>query len=255
MTNRLRILNDRGIALYRDYLDALRAGSERKPPLELLDDPWCSARVPLDVTLEAKSFPSKLAAGKYLDEVLRLLPQSQIERQVGLWSWLTLFYFDEVCPVNRYGRRVTGPHYRYILDTDFRRFHRHLLLGPWTAYRLHGDNAALLLYGPLHQTNRFFIELTARQALFTNRGVIDAATHLYYDPKTGRARRGAGSPERKPGTLMRFIDVVQQLDLTHDLFSMKGPEVAALLPEEFTPWRQKAKEQRSFLRKLFKRDR
>ena len=253
MNSQLRILNDKGIAIYRDYLDELRSGAERKPPQELLIDPWCSARVPLEISIEAKTFQNKLAMGKYLNDVLRLLPHSQIEQQVGLWSWLTLFYFDYVCPVNKYGRRAPGPHYRYILDLDFRRFNRHLLLGPYYAYKLHGDNAALLLYGPIHQTNQFFIELTSRQALFTNRGVIDAATILYYEPKTGRAKRGTGTTERKPGALMRFIDVIQQLDLTHDLFSMKGNDVVALLPQEFTPLREKAKEQRSFLRKLFRK--
>lgn len=253
MNSQLRILNDKGIARYRDYLDELRSGSERKPPLELLADPWCSARVPLEVSIEAKAFQNKLAIGKYLNEVLRLLPHSQTERQVGLWSWLSLFFFDDVCPVNKYGRRAPGPHYRCILDLDFRRFNRHLLFGPYNAYKLHGDNAALLLYGPIHQTNRSFIELATRQGLFTNRGIIDAATILYYDPKTGRSKRGAMTNEHKPGTMLRFIDVIQQLDLTHDLFSMKGRDVVALLPEEFTPWREKAKEQRSFLRKLFKR--
>ncbi|HNZ35800.1 MAG TPA: hypothetical protein PKJ59_11375 [Syntrophales bacterium] len=253
MQAQLRILNDRGVALYRDYLDELRGGSERKPPRELLADPWCSARFPLDVSVERRVFQNKLAVAAYLNDVLRLMPHSQIERQMGLWSWLSLFYFDDVCPPNKYGRRAPGPHYRYILDLDFRRFNRHLLLGPYNAYKLHGENAALLLYGPIHQTNRFFIELTSRQALFTNRGVIDAATLLYYDPRTGRAKRGAGTTVRKPGALGRFVDVIQQLDLTHDLFSMKGPDVVALLPEEFAPWRKKAKEQRSFLRKLFRR--
>ena len=72
MNSQLRILNEKGIAFYRDYLDELRSGSERKPPQELLVDPWCSARVPLEVSIEAKTFQNKLAIGKYLNDVLRL---------------------------------------------------------------------------------------------------------------------------------------------------------------------------------------
>jgi len=252
MSTPLRTLNEKGIALYRDYLDTLRGGAQGRPPLELLTDPWCSAKVPLEITVEQRAFPNKFALGRYLNDALRLLPHAQVERQVGLWSWLTLFYFEQVCPVNRYGRRAAGPHYRYILDLDFRRFNRHLLLGPYYACKLHGDSAALLLYGPVHQTNQFFIELTSRQALFANRGVIEAATLLYHDPKTGRAKRGAGAKD-KPGTLRRFIDVVQQLDLTHDLFSMRGSDVVALLPAEFDPWKEQAKAQKSLLRRLFKK--
>jgi len=33
--------------------------------------------------------------------------------------------------------------------------------------------------------------------------------------------------------------VVQQLDLTHDLYSMTGEEVLSLLPSEFDEWRPK----------------
>jgi hypothetical protein len=35
---------------------------------------------------------------------------------------------------------------------------------------------------------------------------------------------------------------------------MKGSDVVELLPEEFNPWRETAKEQRSFLRKSFKKN-
>ena len=83
MQAQLRILNDRGIALYRDYLDELRGGSERKPPRDLLADPWCTARFPLDVSVERRAFQNKLAVAGYLNDVLRLMPHSQIERQVG----------------------------------------------------------------------------------------------------------------------------------------------------------------------------
>jgi len=40
-----------------------------------------------------------------------------------------------------------------------------------------------------------------------------------------------------PGTLYRFIDVIQQLDLTYDLYSMNGEEILGLLPPEFDRWR------------------
>jgi len=41
-----------------------------------------------------------------------------------------------------------------------------------------------------------------------------------------------------PGTLYRFIDVVQQLGLTYDLYSMTGDQILQLLPSEFDRWRQ-----------------
>jgi hypothetical protein len=42
-----------------------------------------------------------------------------------------------------------------------------------------------------------------------------------------------------PGTLLRFIDVVQQLDLNFDLYSMNAEALIGLLPSEFDAWKPK----------------
>ena len=42
----------------------------------------------------------------------------------------------------------------------------------------------------------------------------------------------------KAGGLIRFVDVVEQLELTYDLFSLNGEKVLALLPKEFQVWRR-----------------
>jgi len=60
---------------------------------------------------------------------------------------------------------------------------------------------------------------------------------LYFDRKTAKPKRGS-LMKNSPGTLYRFIDVVQQLHLTYDLYSMTGEEVLDLLPSEFDRWRQ-----------------
>ena len=41
----------------------------------------------------------------------------------------------------------------------------------------------------------------------------------------------------KAGTVFRFIDVIQQLDLNYDLYSTTGVEVLQLLPAEFDKWK------------------
>lgn len=69
-----------------------------------------------------------------------------------------------------------------------------------------------------------------------------SATRLYWDDKSQRPKRGAAPNKRKPGTLRRFVDVIQQLELTYDLYSMDGREILTLLPDEFTPWRKPAEE-------------
>jgi len=81
-------------------------------------------------------------------------------------------------------------------------------------------------------------ELSCRQDLLANKGVIEAANSLYYDEKKEQLKRGSAVKTAKAGSLRRFIDVVQQLDLTYDLHSMTGEQVLRLLPSEFDDWRK-----------------
>jgi hypothetical protein len=63
--------------------------------------------------------------------------------------------------------------------------------------------------------------------------------HLLTGPESSKPKRGPIMNHNAPGSLYRFIDVIQQLDVTYDLYSMSGPEVVSLLPEEFSSWLDK----------------
>jgi hypothetical protein len=240
MADAVRVLNEKGLQTFSRYLADLREASTGRPPWEILTDPGQSGRFREDLEVERCAFKDKPGMAKYLHEKFSLFPPSQVESNVGLWSWLSLYYFEQVCPLNPSGKRTPGQDCRHILDVDFRRYYRHLLNGPYSVYRMHGERAPLLLYGPLDKISNYYEQLSCRQGFVTNRGVIEAANLLYFNPRTGRPKYGPGGTGGKPGTLLRFIDMVQQLDLTHDLYSMTGEEVLSLLPPEFDEWRPKA---------------
>jgi hypothetical protein len=237
MGDLVRILNNEGIRKFRLYLADLRSGSSSTPPRDILSDAWCSAKLPIDIEVEERIFDSRLNAAKYICKALRPLGHSKIEQNVGLWSWLSLYFFDQVCPISRTGKRSPGLDYRYILDIDFRFYYRHNFFGSYIMYLLHSENIPLLLYNPLSQTSKFHLELACRQGFITNRGIIEAANLLYFDDNRARPKHGAAVTSRAPGTLFRFIDVVHQLDLNYDLHSMTGEEVLELLPPEFNKWK------------------
>lgn len=237
----VRIFHEKGIQKFRGYLADLRLGLIRCPPVELLDDPEYSSKMKGGMEVEKITFAGKREMAKYFFAKTQAFPSFQVDQNVGLWSWLSFYYFDQVCPTGATGQKDPGQDCRYILDLDYRRYYRHLLIGPLNTYRLHGERAPLLFYGPLDRINKFYEELSSRQSFFTNQGVIEAANILYYDPRRKGPKSGAGSVTRKPGTLLRFIDVVQQLELTYDLNSMTGEEVLSLLPSEFDEWFPKQK--------------
>ncbi len=178
-----------------------------------------------------------MEAASYLSHVFDGV--SSIEDDVGLWTWLSLFYFDQVCPAGPDRTRSPGRDYRHILEPGYLYGHRHLLGGPCLVYRLHGEQAELLLCTKVHQENMFHHELASRQSLISNPAILQAARLLYLDPRTGRPKRGAQDPKRAPGTLRRFVDVLLQFDVNYDLYSMSAEALVGLLPDEFDEWRKK----------------
>lgn len=233
-----RSLNRTGIERLRAYLSSLRAGAATQPPAELLEDAAYSHELPADVTVEIGSFTDRLGIAKHLNERLAPLGREIADTDTGLWAWLSLVYFDQLCPAAANGTRRPGKDYRHIPAFGYRHRHRHLLLGPFQIFRRHGELATLLLTGPLHSESSIYHEIASRQDLIANKGVLQAAAALYLDPRRRRPKPGAQGSHRHPGTIRRFVRILQQLDLTYDIHGLSGEQVLGLLPSEFDAWRQ-----------------
>ncbi len=237
---KLRRLNQKGIEQFRMYLSALRSGDIAEPPYSLLTSPDTSAPVQDGPDFEPMTFVTRLDAARYMDRTFSNLKLDSIETDVGLWSWLSLFYFDQVCPPLQSKSRKPGRDYRHILEPGYRQGHRHLLGGSYLIYTVYGwgeEFSKLMLTTPLTAESQFQHELATRQNFITNRGIVEAAYLLYFDTSAQKPKRGA-LMKNAAGTLYRFIDVIQQLDVTYDLYSMTGKQILQLLPGEFDRWRK-----------------
>jgi len=236
----IRKLNDKGIERFRDYLAELRLGEKSPPPFNLLEDSDYSIPFKGDAEVEQQTFSSRLDLARYLDQILDPLFSGSLQDDAHLWSWLSLYFFDQVCPVEDNGLRKPGRDYRHILEPGYPNGHRHLLAGAYLVYSVYGlreDLSRLLLWTPPHLESKFHHQLAARQTLITNKGILEAADIMYFNTLKSRPKRGALMEKSAPGTLLRFIDLVQQLDLTYDLYSMRGLEIMVLLPPEFDKWK------------------
>ena len=225
-----RALNNDGIAVLRDFLSEVRLDPTAAPPLYILTDEATSEPLRWNVEVEPRSFASRFEAAQYLYDAFRAAEAIAVERDRGLWAWLALFYFDSLCPEWR-GRRVPGEEARWILDK--RRSFRHLLAGPYVIYRayaLHPEDAMIVLCQPVHRPGKFVDLLAWRRDLLATPAVVAAATRLYYDPKTGKPRRKAQS-STAPGNFGRFVQILTQLDVTWDLYSMTPDALLWHLPQ------------------------
>jgi len=237
---RLSRLNERGLASLSRFLDSSTTDSPEPYPTSILTDPETSECLDPPIEIVQRPFTNRFEAARYLNEVLARSNTDTPESDQGLWAWLALFYFEQLCPPGKNGRRNPGERARWIpVVGDFRRYYRHLLAGPYRIFNAHRDDperTMALLSGPVHQASDTYRELAARQELITNPAVVAAATRLYYDPAKGRLKR-AGT-RGAPGTVRRFAEVLMQLDVVWDLYHMSPEELIAMLPPEFDRFRR-----------------
>lgn len=236
---RLRRFNHRGIRKFEVLLESLRQGESVETPLDFINTGEASEVVPLADEFEVQLYGSRLELAQFVDN---LLTNSEIEDEmadIGLWSWLGAVFLDSTCPADADGIRKPGKDYRHIPSSNWREFYRHLIRGPVRILRLFEDSpgaAAIVLCQKPQSPGDFVEQLASRQERITNPAIIETANRLYYDSNTGKPKRGASPTWRKPGTLRRFGDVLDQLDLTYDLYSMSADDLAGLLPDEFSTY-------------------
>lgn len=230
----VRSFNSAGLEQMRSFLVSLRSSAPAAEfPEHLLTDPQYSAPVAAAPIVEPRSFDTRFELAEYLFARLEPAEGHNLERDRGMWAWLALFYFESLCGPAKNGTRNPGQIARWIPDTDYRRYYRHLVAGPWRIYRTYRREPRLafgLLCTAPHVMGEVVEQIAARLELVTNRAVVGAVTRLYVDAH-GKLKRGASG--KGPGSPRRLADVIAQFDLTYDLYSMEPDELLDLLPEEF----------------------
>ena len=165
-------LNESGIATFAGWLETLKQGGSVQAPMSLLTNPAATESLAVQVEIEQRTFTTRLEAAEYLFSRFAAAGLTDVDRDRGLWAWLSLFYFDSVCPVGKGGIRKPGAQPRHIPEPgNFRRYYRHLLGGPYRIYRAHRDNpkrAMALLCQPVNLPGDVVEQLASRQEVVTN---------------------------------------------------------------------------------------
>ena len=231
---KVRQLNNQGLASFETFLASLSTPSPHPVPRNLLTDESTSTPFVFDIEVEDRRFLNRFDAASYFDEKFGDL-ETEIRLNVGLWGWLSLYYFEQICP-KKDGSYSPGEKARWIpATTDPFRYYRHLLAGSYQIFHANRDSpkrAMIFLHGPVETVGHFYYQLVSRMEFVTNKSIVELATALYYDAETKRQKRGAQT-RGKPGTVFRFATFLNQLDRTWDLYSMDTDELKAMLPSEF----------------------
>ncbi|HPU96972.1 MAG TPA: hypothetical protein PLO53_03345 [Candidatus Hydrogenedentes bacterium] len=230
----IRRLNQEGIEKFEAFLDALLTDHPDPYPESLLTDAIRTERIKPAIQIELRPFTSRFDLARYLYNLFRDATIPGLDQDRGLWTWLALFYFEKICAKNSLGQYRPGERARWVLNVASRRYYRHIMAGPYFVYRKHADNPERvrgLLCNPPNELSDVFLEIADSQQLITNPAIVEAATLLYYNPRTGKLK--SGTARDKPGGARRFAQVLSQFDCTWDLYAMDVYQILDLLPDEF----------------------
>lgn len=232
MSDMARRLNERGLKAFSVYIDQLRSGSKSQPPMHLLSDENYSEKLAVTVSVANEEFDNRFEIGKHLVRALKGKSIQALLGDGGFWSWLALYWFDQLCPPAADGSRKPSKEYNYILSTNYNHRPRHAIRTTWLLVDRYSEESFFLLSKKPNERGELIEQLAARQYFISCRGVIGAAAALYYDPDRATFKRGATSQKRK-GNIRRLISFLQQLDLTYDLYSLSANDVLGMLPDEY----------------------
>ena len=237
---RFRRFNDRGMQAFGDYLGRLRENPGLPLPETMLTDPTLTEPLEPGIEAEPTAFEHRMAFARWIHEAARASGSAVPRGDAGFWTWLTAALFDQVCPPDGNGKRKVGEAARYIPEfADARLHYRHLLYGSTMIYGMHRADpgaAWVLLAAPLHRLNHFFYQLASRREIVSNAQVLQVATEMYMHPETYLPTRGAAT-RGKPGTVFRFVKVLNQLDRNLDLATVPMDSLLEWLPAEFDRFR------------------
>lgn len=233
MSDRIRRLNERGIEVFGMHIHELSQGNKLDTPIHILTDDRYSEAIEYELNVEQRDFDTRYEMGGYLVEVLSEVNIQKLLGEQGIWSWLALYWFDQLCPAAASGSRKPSKSYNYILSTNYNHRPRHAVYMTWLLVERYGEDSLFMLSKKLHERGELIEQLTARQYLIGCPGVISAASTLYFDPKKSTFKRGSTSQKRK-GNMRRFISYLQQLDLTYDLGTISGDSLVGMLPGEYS---------------------
>ena len=186
------------------------------------------------IEIVPQQFVTKGDAANYLTNTLDALSADSVANNAGLWTWLTLFFFDQVCPSTD-GVRVVRNDYHYIFEPkNPRHYYRHLLFLAWRVQNVAPVYNRVMLTSSASTLDKVTTEIMKRLFLIRIPCIFEVLDRLYWDDDRGRIRPGVVGQVVRAGDLThRFPLRIRQLEMTYDLQSLNADQLIDLLGDEF----------------------
>lgn len=231
----VRQFRTQGIKAFQAFLAQCRTAPTTPVPRHLLEDETLTELIEPTIEVEQKQLVTRGDAAKYLNQLLAPLPEHEVSKNAGLWTWLTLFFDDAVCPERGGIRSVKNDYYYVFEPNNSRHFYRHLLFISWRVLQLAPDHNRLFLNNPVSRLDGVTTEVMKRLYLTRIPCIFEVLDRLYWDQGRGGARPGMVDSQRvRPGNLVHRLPIrIRQLEKTYDLYSLDADQLIELLGSEF----------------------
>lgn len=231
----LREFRDVGMVEFRQFLARCRQENKTPYPHNMLESEELTKKLSPPIEIEVKPLTTKGDAAQHLTALLSPLPEQAVAVNAGLWTWLTLLFFDDVCPVNDGSRTVNNDYYYVFEPRNPRHFYRHLLFISWQILQVAPQHNRLFSGSSISSLDKVTSEVMKRLYLTRIPCIFEVLDRLYWDPKRRRARAGITDQKVvRPGDLVhRLPSRIRQIERTYDLYSLKANQLIELLGEEF----------------------
>lgn len=235
----VRCLTESGIDAFRAYLARHQSDlTDAAQPTSLLThSQHSSALESVDVEVHPREFTSRLEFARYFD---RQVSESGFDGALdasGMWEWLTLYYFNQLCPIRSDGSRKIGNVQRYIPTTSVHSHYLHLLKGAYVVFLEQvsrpGSDYDLVLSAPVNDHGAAFDHLVSRPRLRASPGVQRAARRLYFDERRKGPKSRFSVGQTRIG---EFAKHLRNLPPEYHLQTMSVESVLSLLPSQFLNW-------------------
>ena len=240
----LRRFNPSGIAAFRQFFAASREDASTAVPVDLLESDEHTSVLTPEIEIEPQDFKIKRDAADYFHERLTTIAADQLVNDSGLWTWLSLFYFEQICPTVA-GKRKVRNDYTYVfvpksMRDTYRHTYRHILFTCWNVLRVSPTYNQLFLHSRIDQLDKYNSEVFKRLYLTRIPCVFEVLERLYWDQATAQPKKGIVSPTKVvAGNLMHRLPIrIRQLEKTYDLQSLTADQLIELLGSEFRHYSQ-----------------
>jgi hypothetical protein len=236
---KLRQFNAGGVERFRSMLQVCREDPHVEIDFQLLENNTFTEEIVSGIEVTGQIFKTKGDAGQYLHSLLGLtaLTHNDITSNTGLWAWLSLFFFDSVCPKNLQGRRSVKSDYYYVYDPKIRDHYRHLLHVSWRVLDITQKDSQphrLITTTPIDTMDSVTDEIIKKLYLIRIPRIFEVLDRIYWNKITQKAQKNiVGKKVRKGDLNHRFPAVIRQLEKTYDLQTLNADQLIELLGEEF----------------------